>query len=247
MPYAFIFGIYCAICLLFAAIMSGDSSVRDMRLINSDSGRFGPIHIDKKNTIKNINIYKDVSLGRWTSIDVDVLDAQGTKLFSFGDQLWHESGYDSDGAWEESNREIEIPITFRSPGKYYLDIRTDTNETSQLSIYVSEATQRGSSIPFVLLSILSLIAALVCYYLYQHSKRPVSKGNFITVIAVLGVLFFVAFFYSFRGYGYTGYYGYHRGPSFYYWGGPKIYHERSYRHGSVGGIKHRGGGFSSGK
>ncbi|MCY4045579.1 MAG: hypothetical protein OXE99_10925 [Cellvibrionales bacterium] len=247
MPYAFIFGFYCALCLLFAAIMSGDSSVREQRMIQGDSGRFGPIHIYKKNTIKDIKFYKQVTLGRWTSIEVDVLDEKGMHLFSFSDELWHESGYDSDGHWQEAKQDFTIPITFKMPGKYYLDINASTNETRDLAIYVSEATQRGSTIPFILLAILSLVAAVICYYLYQHSTKPANKGNFCVVSAVLVVLLFIAFFYSLRGHGYTGYNGYHHGPSFFYWGGPKTYHERSHRYGSLGGINHRGGGFSGGK
>ncbi len=49
------------------------------------------------------------------------------------------------------------------------------------------------------------------------------------------------------GYGHMGYYGYHRGPSFFYWGGPSTYYDRSIRSGSVSGSTVRGGGPGSGK
>lgn len=62
----------------------------------------------------------------------------------------------------------------------------------------------------------------------------------------LGIIYFSLIRMASNGYGYMGYYGYHRGPSFWYWGGPSIYHNRDLRNTSTtGGI--RGGGPGSGK
>ncbi len=69
----------------------------------------------------------------------------------------------------------------------------------------------------------------------------------IGVIVALVVIFIVTLFYSLRGWGYMGYNGYYRGPSFFYWGGPTVYHEKSQRDGSISGPGQRGGGMSGGK
>lgn len=70
-------------------------------------------------------------------------------------------------------------------------------------------------------------------------------------IVITSIVLLVAYFALFRlatfGYGYMGYYGYHRGPSFWYFGGPSTYYEKSNRSGSVSGPSHRGGGPGSGK
>lgn len=64
---------------------------------------------------------------------------------------------------------------------------------------------------------------------------------------ILGVIFFSLMPAASRGYGYMGYYGYHRGPSFWYFGGPSTYYNKDIRGGSVSGSRVRGGGPGSGK
>jgi len=64
---------------------------------------------------------------------------------------------------------------------------------------------------------------------------------------ILGGIYMYLFPLASNGYGYMGYYGYHRGPSFWYWGGPSTYHDRNVRNGSVSGSGIRGGGPGSGK
>lgn len=69
----------------------------------------------------------------------------------------------------------------------------------------------------------------------------------IGVIVALAVVYFLILMVSSRGYGYAGYGGYHRGPSFFYWGGPRMYREPSVRVGSTGGPRTAGGGTGAGK
>lgn len=64
---------------------------------------------------------------------------------------------------------------------------------------------------------------------------------------VLGALYFGLFSYSASGYGYAGYNGYHHGPSFWYFGGPRYYPNRSLRNASLGGPGGRGSGIHYGK
>ena len=64
---------------------------------------------------------------------------------------------------------------------------------------------------------------------------------------LLGLVYYALIPTASRGYGYMGYYGYHRGPSFWYWGGPNTYYDRNNRSGSVNGPSVRGGGPGSGK
>ncbi len=87
--------------------------------------------------------------------------------------------------------------------------------------------------------------------LKNSDKRSVlnnSGGSVMIIVAVvLVVLYLFAFRLGSRGWGYTGYRGYHMGPSFFYWGGPRTYHDPSVRTGSPGGPGHRGGGLGGGK
>ena len=73
-------------------------------------------------------------------------------------------------------------------------------------------------------------------------------GKAVLIISViLGIIYFALMSAASNGYGYMGYHGYHRGPSFWYWGGPSTYYNRNVRGGSVSGSSVRGGGPGSGK
>ena len=67
------------------------------------------------------------------------------------------------------------------------------------------------------------------------------------VIGLLAIIYFYVLYVSMNGWGYMGYYGYHRGPSFFYWGGPSTYYDRNIRNDSRSGPGYRGGGFHGGK
>lgn len=64
---------------------------------------------------------------------------------------------------------------------------------------------------------------------------------------LLGLLYMLFLPLASNGYGYMGYHGYHNSPSFFYWGGPSVYYDRSIRNGSRSGPNTLGGGPGSGK
>lgn len=81
-------------------------------------------------------------------------------------------------------------------------------------------------------------------------NRSMNKQSGVALtglVVAMAVVYIFVLIISVNGWGYMGYNGYHRGPSFMYWGGPDIHHEKSVRDGSVGGPNSRGGGFSGGK
>ena len=70
----------------------------------------------------------------------------------------------------------------------------------------------------------------------------------LMLIGILAITYLFLCFISSRGWGYMGYRGYSRGPSFWYFGGPRYYYGRNIRHGSIyRGRTYRGGGPRSGK
>lgn len=163
--------------------------------------------------------------------------------------MWHESGYDSDGRWEESKTKYSMDVIFKEPGEYYFDVKTERNDGIGNNVKISAVEERGSNVPFLTLAILSAIVGGIAFYFggaVSQEKTARAKRNRI-VIVVLIILFIWALFYSIRGWGYMGYHGYHHGPSFWYMGGPNVYHGASNRDGSVSGAGNRGGGFSGGK
>jgi hypothetical protein len=76
-----------------------------------------------------------------------------------------------------------------------------------------------------------------------------SKTGLAVLFSVifLGGIYFALMPAAAGGYGYMGYHGYHRGPSFWYFGGPTTYYDRNVRGGSLSGSDFRGGGPGVGK
>lgn len=56
----------------------------------------------------------------------EVLDEDKETLYEFGKDLWHESGYDSEGYWSESDRKMTAYLTFKEKGIYYIQFGTES-------------------------------------------------------------------------------------------------------------------------
>jgi hypothetical protein len=244
-----ILGIFGAICILLSFILSSNiNSTQQASQLSGQGGAFGPIVVKDNNTPYTIKVRNPVALNKWSNIEVDVLDKDKKVLFSFGDGMWNERGRDADGAWAESKKEFSIDVTFKKAGQYFLNIKSERNDGAGSNITVIAIQKRGSKVPFMALGIISLLIAFAFYKYEEHKGHAPVKNRsiFIGLGLVLAMLFTWALLSSTRGYGYMGYHGYHSGPSFFYFGGPRIYPQRSNRTGSVGGSTHRSGGISGG-
>lgn len=249
MKSSYMLGIYGTICLLFAAIFSADVSNVETKTLSGKGGVFGPLIVKDKNSSYEVSIKNYVPLNKWSYVEIGVLDDNKEHLFSFGDEMWHESGYDSDGQWVESKTDYSMDITFKKAGQYYFDVGSERNDGNGNSIVISAVKERGSNVLFLVLGVLSLIiGGVIFYFKDQYITNEKTKGTRVVALAIILIILFVwVLFYSIRGWGYMGYRGYHHGPSFFYMGGPSIYHQPSNRDGSISGPGHRGGGFSGGK
>ena len=78
-----------------------------------------------------------------TYISGEVLDKNEDTLYEFGKDLWHESGYDSEGSWSESDRKMVANITLEK-GTYFLKFHTEEN--SMKNIVITVIQQKGSYI-----------------------------------------------------------------------------------------------------
>jgi len=249
MKISYILGAFSVICFVFALIYSSDISDVKSKTLTGDGGEYGPLIVKEKNASYEITISNYVQLNKWSYIEVEVLDENKQHLFSFGDGMWHESGYDDEGAWEESKTKYSMDVTFKEPGKYYLKIVSERNDGPGNPIVISTVQERGSNVAFTVLGVISLLLAGIAYYAEMHSTldERANKKSKIVLVIILIVFFMWALFYSMRGWGYMGYNGYSHGPSFFYFGGPGIFHSPSNRDGSISGSGHRGGGFGVGK
>jgi len=57
-------------------------------------------------------------LNSWKAIDMEIFDPEGNYLFSYSDELWAESGRDSEGEWREYKSRAYHDVHFPKKGQY---------------------------------------------------------------------------------------------------------------------------------
>ena len=90
------------------------------------------------------------------------MDKDKDTLYEFGKDLWHESGYDSEGYWSESDRKMTAYLTFGEKGVYYIQFRTDENSIRDINITIEH--QRGSYIAHFKVGTLFLLIIMIVGY-----------------------------------------------------------------------------------
>jgi hypothetical protein len=120
----------------------------------------GPFVVRKANQVLLVRVQADMAKDGWTFVESEVLDARKDYLFSFGKELWHETGVDDEGPWTESDRDYEMKITIPVRGTYYLNIKTQGDQTPD-TLYVSIGSAIGSSLPHLWFGIVVLGIGLV--------------------------------------------------------------------------------------
>lgn len=96
----------------------------------------------------------------WTFIEGQVLDDDHEYLFSFGDEFWHETGHDDEGAWRESYDNYHMKVTFPEPGEYYLSVKAQ-GDYQPATVQVKVAKCHGSSVPHLVFGLIIIIIGLV--------------------------------------------------------------------------------------
>jgi len=170
---AIIIGVFGTFCLFGALLMSFKVEKPLESYMAPPTILFGPIETKKPNQVVNITFSQVVPLESWSSIEVDVENENGDYLFGFGDELWHESGWDSDGYWEESKTAYDMDITFLDPGRYFLNItvqgKTDLQTSRNLRVTAKQT--RGSSLLFIWAGFIAFVIAALMIWMRQAMKE----------------------------------------------------------------------------
>jgi hypothetical protein len=173
---ALVFFIFSLIGFVTAAFFSFDKEevVRDSFSFGTEA-MSGPIYVKKHHETYNIDITANIPRQTWMFLEGEVLDDEKEYLFAFGKELWHETGYDGDGAWRENKNHYNIKVTFPNPGSYYLNFKTEnaySDNSSQADFVVIVRKKNGSSIPHLWFGILTLIIGI---FLYEKQNKSITK------------------------------------------------------------------------
>ena len=157
--------VFCLVC--FFTYYNVESQTIAKRTYSLDEGStYGPIVV-KKGQPKICKI-KSAMYGDNQSIyfSGEVLDEEKETLYEFGKDLWHESGYDSEGYWSESDRNMEARLAFTEPGTYYIQFHTDENRMNQIGLEI--VVKKGSGIPHLMMGTDLLLLVIIFFILLNR-------------------------------------------------------------------------------
>ncbi|WP_120498152.1 hypothetical protein [Kiloniella sp. EL199] len=120
----------------------------------------GPLEVTSDYTVYNIDVQGYLEDKSWLYLELVLQNSQKEYLFSFGKELWRESGYDSDGAWSESESHFSQKITIPKKGTYFLAI-TGGSSTNRGSMKVNITEQAASALPHMWIGVLLLIIGII--------------------------------------------------------------------------------------
>ena len=152
--------VFCVACFVTSIFLEYGGQTRSYSGTIRSGQTFGPIKIEKNKP--KIYIIKSSFWGDNSSTYIigEVLDENKDTLYEFGKDLWHESGYDSDGYWSESDRDMQVKLTFSEPGIYYIQMGEE-GRISGSSLQIISA--RSSGIPHLMVGAYFLIGAIFIF------------------------------------------------------------------------------------
>ncbi len=87
----------------------------------------------------------------WMGVDLVLEDGEGEEIYQKYLEYWHESGRDSDGAWQESKNSFRWFLRIDEPGTYRVVVSVEPASSSRSSRFTLQTEpNRSSSMPFML-------------------------------------------------------------------------------------------------
>ena len=144
-----------------------------------EGGTVGPIVTEEENTVLLIEIKQHMSSNGWIFVEGEVMDDDEEYLFGFGEELWHESGYD-EGPWTEWKTDFDLKVTLPEKGTFYLGFKTESQPAATTPINVKVQKKVGSSVPHFAAGLLGLIFGFVLYRIAAKQAEQADAPSWLT-------------------------------------------------------------------
>lgn len=158
----------------------------------------GPIRVTRAREVYEISVTANLPVQSWSFIEIQVYDQNRNYLFSFGKELWHETGRDSDGPWRENKNHYSTKATFPETGSYFLGIRTESNNIPNRAV-VTVSKKRGSALPHLWFGIFAIIGGIIVNEMgngfIRKNLMECESENIVGKIASYIFFLFFAFFF----------------------------------------------------
>ena len=122
------------ICLLLREILETPVSITDFassqQLSNKDKAY--QFKVPEDGQMMRFEVVGRTPMNTWKSVDIDVYDQVGNYLFTYQDELWAETGRDSDGRWTEYRDRAEFTQHFPKKGIYEAYVSESSGPSSRI-------------------------------------------------------------------------------------------------------------------
>lgn len=154
--------VFCIVCYCTALSLQKSSKQHYEFSSLPNNAIVGPIKINDKSAVYKVTatFYGNNSA---VYLSGEVLDADKDTIYEFGKDLWHESGYDSEGYWSESERQMVAYLTFSEKGTYYLQFNSDNNYNLN-NLLIRLDLQKGSSVAHSQVGTIFMILIMIAGY-----------------------------------------------------------------------------------
>lgn len=177
---AAVFLVFALIFLQSSCYFSGTLDDQEIRGLYPGQRVFGPVVVTEPGQVFTVSVTGTLPDMSWINIEAQLLDRTKALLLSFEGGLYHESGYDSDGNWTESNNETSIDLTIPEAGEYYFAFNSSggwigknyPGSPEQLvEMIVRIVPRTGSSLPLVWSGFALLVLAVIFNELANRQKK----------------------------------------------------------------------------
>ena len=160
--------IFSIVCFFTVFLYENGSKASTYEYSNLEENTLlGPIKTANKSQIYKI-IVTYPRINNFSSyISGEVLDENKNTLYEFGKDLWHESGRDSEGYWQEYDKKMEAFLTFSQKGTYYIQLQTSNNRLPHMKIKLIKTP--GSYIPFLIAGVFSLVSVIFLFFTFNKN------------------------------------------------------------------------------
>lgn len=134
--------------------------------------------VKKPGDIFRLEVNGKMPWNSWKAIELEVFDPQGRYLFTLSDELWAETGRDSEGTWRETKERFYFEQRFSEIGQYavYITDAASTANNAKNQAYrfrVVQINGKESAMTFVKW-VYGIIAGF-CILIFMHRAENKSK------------------------------------------------------------------------
>jgi hypothetical protein len=152
-----------AVFLVTAFIMNINAGVNLEQKVPAEGGLVGPIRIGEPFTVLEVDVQHFTPNNKWSFVTGELLDADKNYLTGFGDEMYHETGYDSEGRWVATDYKFSSKLTVRQPGDYFLKFNVESNAPvgNLRPVNVTVEEKLASALPHLVGGVLLIIIGFI--------------------------------------------------------------------------------------